>query len=77
VVIAAGVTRTGVQYVDDLAFGLREGASLAEIAQRLRPPYLAETDTDLASVGWGRTADELAARATAVFAAPSAFTLPS
>ena len=48
-VIAAGLARTGAPYVDNLAFGLRYGMPLAEIAQRLRPPYLAETDTDLAS----------------------------
>ena len=76
VVIATGVRETGGFYVDPIAAGVAQGLPLGTIVAQLRPPYDAATDDRLAEAGWKREADALAARATAVFAAPSAFTLP-
>jgi hypothetical protein len=76
VVLATGVRKTGGFYVDPIAAGVARGLPLATIVADLRPPYDAQTDFQLAQAGWKEEADALAARATAVFAAPSAFTLP-
>jgi hypothetical protein len=77
VVIATGVQKTGGLYVGPIAAGVAQGLPLATIVAELRPPYDAATDNQLAQTGWSQAADALAARATAVFAAPSAFTLRS
>ncbi|MGV9870556.1 hypothetical protein [Rhodococcus koreensis] len=76
VVLATGVRKTGGFYVGPIAAGVAQGLPLATIVAGLRPPYDAQTDSQLAQAGWKEVADALAARATAVFAAPSAFTLP-
>ncbi|WP_250036289.1 hypothetical protein [Paractinoplanes maris] len=71
VVIATGAMRAGGEYVQAIARGLAEGQPLSEVARSLRRPP-EEWGPETASPDWGRDADSLAGRATAIFAAPSA-----
>jgi hypothetical protein len=75
-IIATGVRFSGASYIPPIAHGIRSGEALAHIAADVRNMRGISTEED-ASVDWGTADDALAARATAVFAAPSAYTLPA
>jgi hypothetical protein len=70
VVLATGPTRTGGGYVEAIANGVVHGQPLSAVARRLRRPLEPGSGTH----DWAADGDALAARATAVFAAPSVLT---
>lgn len=71
VIIATGVRSSGASYMLPIAQAVRYGGPLAVLVAGLREgPGAGPPGGD-----WGIADDALAARATAVFAAPSAFTL--
>jgi cellulose synthase operon protein C len=74
-IVATGVRSIGAPYMLPIAGGIASGTSLSLIAAALRATPGA-TSRELAGADWSVADDALAARATAVFAAPSAFTLP-
>jgi cellulose synthase operon protein C len=76
VIIATGVRTDGHRYIAPIARGIAAGQPLAVIAGRVRAGQGAVSYEPPAAADWGLDEDELADRATAVFAAPSAFTLP-
>ena len=75
-IIATGVRTKGPDYIAPIAGGIVGRQPLAVIADRLRSGYGDRPYAELADANWGFAEDELARRATAIFAAPSAFTLP-
>lgn len=72
-IIATGV-QTVAPYIGAIALDVAAGRPLAEIASGLRPSR-ADGSPGQPPANWALADDELAARATAIFAAPSAFTL--
>ncbi|QJY47944.1 hypothetical protein [Pseudonocardia broussonetiae] len=75
-IIATGLQMSGAPYIDAIAAGTANGWPLARIATAMRPPETFDDRRRLARGDWATDADQLAGRAVAVFAAPSAFTLP-
>lgn len=80
VIIATGVQTRGLDYITPIARGLTEKRPLASIASDLRsfrdaPAEHILPSESLGDSTWGTVDDTRAAQATAVFAAPSAFTL--
>ena len=80
-IIATGVQASGVSYITPIARGIVNGKPLAEIADDLCSASLVAPSTSnwyegADGVDWESAAGELAALATAIFAAPSAYTLP-
>jgi hypothetical protein len=77
-IIGTGVRDSGPAYLIQLAQGVADRRSLAEIAAALRPRLNGDGELEeLIEAGWHSAASELAALATVVFAAPSAYALPS
>ena len=75
-VIATGVQTSG-PYITPIARGIAEGLPLVSIADRLRSSHGGNVRLSQRSapLDWAFANDALAAQATAIFAAPSAFTL--
>jgi cellulose synthase operon protein C len=78
-IIGTGARATGPSYITELAQGVANGQPLARIAAALRSDRpRTRTHEDLIGAGWqaAASASDLAALATTVFAAPSAYATP-